>query len=259
MLMILKDSVTLGALGFTIACLIRIIELKDRSIFNLVILTASIFVIYKVKIYILICLFPAVFLWVYLRNLQRIKSIVARVLVAPFFLIVFGTTAFYSTQVVSEESTRYSLENIPQWSMITAYDIGFWTGKDAGSGYSLGELDGTWQTMISLAPAAINVSLFRPYLWEVTSIFMLLTALESIVLLFLFLRAITLKFRASIRTIFRPMVAFFLTYSLVFAFAIGASTFNFGTLARYRIPILPFFGVVLVITNTNSKRKEEHA
>lgn len=256
---ILKDSVTLGALGFVLAGLIRFIEMKDRSVINLIMLSISIFIIYKIKVYILICLFPAIFLWIYLRNLQRIKSTIARFLIAPIFLIIFGTTAFFSTQAISEESTRYSLESIPQWSMITAYDIGFWTGKDAGSGYSLGELDGTWQTMISLAPAAINVSLFRPYIWEINSVFMLLTALESLALLFLLLRAITFKLRNTSRNIFRPIIAFFLTYSLVFAFAIGVSTFNFGTLARYRIPILPFFGVVLVIANSNSLRKEKHA
>lgn len=253
---ILKDSITLGALGLVIASLIRLIELKNRSLYNLLALVLASFVIYKIKVYVLICLFPAVFLWIYLKNMQRIRSVATRVLIAPVFLIVFGATAFLSTQAISEENSRYSLENIPQLSMITAYDIGFWTGKDAGSGYTLGELDGTWQTMISLAPAAINVSLFRPYVWEVSSLFMLLTALESLILFVLTIRAVIFRFQKLRRVIFRPIVAFFVTYSLAFAFAVGVSTFNFGTLARYRIPILPFFGVVLVIANTNSIRQE---
>ena len=256
---ILKDSITLGALGWTVACLIRLIETKDRNLSNLIILSLSIFVIYKIKIYVLICLFPAVFIWIYFRNIQLIKSLVLRLLIAPVLLVLFGTTAFFSTKTISDGHSRYSLENIPQWSMITAHDIGFWTGKDAGSGYSLGELDGTWQTMISLAPAAINVSLFRPYLWEVSSFFMLLTSLESFALLLLLLRGIFIKFRTVKKIILRPLVLFFVVYSLAFAFAVGVSTFNFGTLARYRILILPFFGSVLAIVNTDSKRQEKNA
>ena len=81
---------------------------------------------------------------------------------------------------------------------ITAYDIGYYTGRDAGSGYSLGELDGTFGSMIRLSPQAINVSLFRPYLWEVKNPLMLLSALESFLLLSLCLYIIVKKNVASV-------------------------------------------------------------
>src|SRR5690606_35076418 len=42
-----------------------------------------------------------------------------------------------------------------------------------------------------------------------------------------------------------PLVMFFLIFTIIFSFAIGVSTFNFGTLARYRIPMLPLFVFVL--------------
>ena len=36
-------------------------------------------------------------------------------------------------------------------------------------------------------------------------------------------------------------------FSLFFAFAVGISTSNFGSLVRYRIPLLPFYVSSLVI------------
>jgi hypothetical protein len=40
-----------------------------------------------------------------------------------------------------------------------------------------------------------------------------------------------------------------LVFSIVFAFAIGISTFNFGSLVRYKIPIYPFFLSMLFVLN----------
>jgi hypothetical protein len=42
-------------------------------------------------------------------------------------------------------------------------------------------------------------------------------------------------------------VVFSLIFSLIFAFAVGASSGNFGALSRYKIPCLPFYGAVLAI------------
>jgi len=51
-----------------------------------------------------------------------------------------------------------------------------------------------------------------------------------------------------------PNVLFALIFSISFAFAVGVSTFNFGTLARYKIPLLPFFLVALILILHHSKR-----
>ena len=60
--------------------------------------------------------------------------------------------AFLLAREVGETSDRYRLDKIAETAQVTAYDIRYWTGKDAGSGYSLGELDGTYWSMIKLAP-----------------------------------------------------------------------------------------------------------
>ena len=150
------------------------------------------------------------------------------------------------------------MENIAKTAKITAYDIRFQTGRDAGSGYTLGELDGSLSSMFRLTPQAINVSLFRPYLWEVNNPLMLLSALESLVFLILSLILI-FKYRLGVLKSFRnPDVSFSFIFSVILAFAVGVSSFNFGTLVRYKIPLLPFYSVALIlIYYENKPRKEE--
>ena len=123
-----------------------------------------------------------------------------------------------------------------------------------GSGYTLGELDGTWQSMVKLAPQAINISLFRPYLWEVTNPLMLLSALEGLVLFLLTLQVIWRVRWKTISYLQKPDILFCLVFAFVFAFAVGVSTFNFGTLSRYKIPMMPYFLLALGIIGAYWKR-----
>ena len=55
-----------------------------------------------------------------------------------------------------------------------------------------------------------------------------------------------------------PSVQFFLIFTIIFAFAVGISSYNFGALSRYRIPCLPFYILALVLIyyehNPYSKR-----
>ena len=58
-----------------------------------------------------------------------------------------------------------------------------------------------------------------------------------------------------------PYLVFALVFSLGFAFAVGISTWNFGTLVRYKLPLMPIFGSMLVILyyktqNTKTTKSE---
>jgi hypothetical protein len=55
-----------------------------------------------------------------------------------------------------------------------------------------------------------------------------------------------------------PLLTFSLIFSLFFAFSVGISTSNFGSLVRYRIPVLPFFIASLYMMEYYFRtRKEE--
>lgn len=245
---ILKDTVTLGAAGFLVYSFVNIVFERRRLLLSCIMLLLSVWVIYEVKLYILLCLLPSLIFWFFIYKIGQVPSVVARVLIAPFLLSIGLGLGYFVALKAGEDSNRYSIDNIAKTAQVTAYDIRFWTGKDAGSGYYLGELDGSFGSMLKLAPQAVNVSLFRPYIWEVNNPLMLLSALEAIGLLLLtlwvFLRN---PFKLAVASLSKPSVLFCLSFSLVFAFGVGVSTYNFGTLSRYRIVLVPFYVIALFL------------
>jgi hypothetical protein len=191
-----------------------------------------------------------------MKNLTRIRSVTLRIVVFPILILVLLFASYFSVLKIGENDKRYAVSKIAETAQITANDIRYWTGKDAGSGYSLGALDGSFASMMRLGPAAINVALFRPYLWEVSNPLMLASSLESLIFLVVVV-LILFSGNASIKSLFRNSnITFTLLFSIVFAFAVGVSTFNFGTLARYKIPLLPFLAVALVLIWDDGRQKK---
>ena len=244
---ILKDSITLGALCWMIYGYLNIIESRRFNPLYIFIVLLSSYLIYSIKIYILICVLPALFVWFYWKNIVRIKSVIIKIIIAPVLLVVFVVAGFASMQQVSESSDRYSLDQIAERAAITSYDIRYgWGARTGGDGgYDLGELDGSWGSMIRLLPQAIVVSLFRPFLWEVKNPMMLLSSLEGLLVLIWSVQIFRNgKWRILLTD---PFLIFCLIFSMLFAFAVGVSTYNFGTLMRYKIPLMPFYFTMLVV------------
>jgi hypothetical protein len=256
---VLKDTITLSALGLLTFSIYKVLIEKDLTIINIFILLVSAWIIIKVKMYIILCFLPAAFFWVYAKRLFNTGSFVTRIVLAPLLIPLVVVSAYFGVSKISEADDRYALNNIAETAKVTAYDIHYWSGRDAGSGYSLGELDGSFLGMLTLAPKAINVSLFRPYLWEVRNPLMLLSALESLCFLTLTIFLLLRYPVAFLRAFNDPNILFCFVFSLVFAFGVGVSTFNFGTLARYKIPLLPFYslGLVLMVNKINLTNQED--
>lgn len=242
---ILKDTVTLGAIGWMTWVLVRWIEFKKKGLLEIVMFLFSFYLMYTIKKYILICFIPTIFIWLFFKNIQKIKNAALKVIMVPILLFVFLIGGYGTLVQISSNDSKYSLDNVAERARITAYDIRYGWGATAGGqgGYDIGIPDGTFAGMLKLFPAAVNVSLFRPYLWEVKNPLMLLSAIESLVvavLFFQFIRKKGWKYLAS-----DPFLIFCLSFSVLFAFAVGVSTFNFGSLMRYKIPLMPFLLLVL--------------
>lgn len=251
---LLKDTLTLGSVGIATYALHRLFIQRRFEITSLVLSGLAFGALYQVKLYILLVYLPSAIVWIFLENLERIRSGIVKIMMFPIVLSMAIGIGYFAMLKASEDNAKYSVNAIAKTAQITAYDIRYYTGKDAGSGYSLGELDGTFSSMISLAPQAINVSLFRPYIWEVNNPLMLLSAVESLIFLVFTLYVIVTSNIRLLRSISQPNVLFSLMFSLTFAFAVGVSTYNFGTLVRYKIPMMPFFALALILTMDYSKR-----
>lgn len=256
---IFKDTLTLSALGIATFFIYRIVIERKYVISSVIIIILSFWLIYSIKKYILLSFLPAVILWITARGMVKIKSLVLKLMIVPVMIVISLGFAYLTIQKVAEDDPRYNLAKLAETARTTAYDIRYWTGKDAGSGYSLGELDGSFGSMIRLAPKAINVSLFRPYLWEARNPFMLLSAFEGMLLLALTLYVVFHSGRKIFKYMQHPEVIFCLVFALVFAFAVGVSTYNFGTLSRYKIPMIPFYLTGIGLIYFYSKRDKKLA
>ena len=250
---ILKDTITLGAIGWLTWSAFNILEYKRFGSKYIIAGLAAMYVIFSIKIYILACFVPTVFVWAYLLRVKGVKNPLIKVAIAPILLVLFGVLGYVSLNQITEGNSKYSIDTIAQQAAITAYDIRYgWGARTGGDGgYDLGVLDGSWQSMFRLFPQAVNVSLFRPYLWEAKNPLMLLSALEALITLFV---TFGLFLKGRITYIFQdPFLLFCLIFAVLFGFAVGVSTYNFGTLMRYKIPTMVFYFIPIMITYSRKK------
>jgi hypothetical protein len=254
---ILKDTIVMACLGVITYAVKKIFIDKRPSVMAIITALVGAILIFAVKKYVLLCYIPAVLVWIYAINLRKIPSIMIRIMLLPIILILSVASGYYVVRKISEDDPRYALDKISKTAKITAYDIRYVSGKDAGSGYALGELDGSFGSMIALFPQAVNVSLFRPYPWESTNVLMILSSIEATLLLTITLALFFTRPTRFMRSLSNPTIIFCLVFSITFAFAVGVSTFNFGTLTRYRIPLLPFYLLALVLLADGSKREKK--
>lgn len=255
---ILKDTVTLGALGWATWALVRIFFERKGLLLSGFILLVSLYTIYAIKIYIVLCFLPAALLWIFLSYSSRIPSPALRWMIAPFIIGISATIGYYSVLKVGEDNNRYSLDRVSETAEITARYLAYVGEQQGGSVYTLGDYDFSPSGMLRKFPLAVNVTLFRPYLWEAYNPVMLLSALESFGTLLLTLFVI---YKAGIVQAFRlivsnPIILFCLLFAVAFSFAVGISTYNFGSLVRYKIPMFPFYlsGLFILWFHANEQR-----
>jgi len=189
-------------------------------------------------------------MWLLFSYTQKIKNSASRLFVKLVFAsILIGGTLFFMRSF-GDQLGKYSLENVIATSSVTRGWISYASSRDEeASAYSLGDFSPTVGGMISKFPMAVNVTLFRPYIWEARKIIVALSAIEALVFLFLTLKILFTLGPAKIwKTVGNDAtIQFCLIFSIIFAFAVGISSYNFGALSRYKIPCLPFYALSLVL------------
>lgn len=245
---LLKDSVVIGAIGWLIYGFSNLFIFNQKFFKSFFHILVSSFLIFMLKSYLIYLLYPAFFIWVQSNIKAKINSTFIRNLISPLLILsMVGAMTFILTSF-SQRAGKYSLDN---WQS-TLKGFHSWHGHLAEtrdqSGYSLGEMEYTITGVLSKAPAAINVTFFRPYPWEIRNIATLLGALEAIFFL-VFTVLVLIRRRLQIFTyIFQNKeVLFLLSFALPFAFIVGLSSYNYGALSRYKIPAELFYLIALVI------------
>ncbi len=255
---ILKDPLCTGLLGWMTYSIYNVLYKKHKIIANSIVAFLSAYFIGIIKSYILVSYLPFFILYLVLSNFKLIERPFLKV-VAFVALLFFGTLGFFVvSDKLQQELGNLALDKLAE--TVQMQQTNFINMADqAESSFSLGvEFDGTNSSLIRMAPAAIVATFYRPFIWESKKISTLLSSLESLTLmlftLYAFFRAGPVIFVTSL--VRNPMVMFCFFFSVLFALFVGATTLNFGTLVRYKIPCMPFYVIALVLIMEIAKKRK---
>jgi hypothetical protein len=253
---ILKDPVCMGMLGFMTYALYKA-SLKREAIFkNILVAIVSATIVGILKPYILFAYLPFFIIFIVLFSFKIIKKRATKlVLVCSLFLLAFAGSTILADRLKEElgdlalDKLNESVKNT-QGSFINMADL-------AASSFSLGvDFDGSTTSFLKMAPAAITATLYRPYLWESKKISTLLSSLESLAMM-LFTLYVFVKIGPFVLLggiIKDPMIFYCFSFAILFAIFVGATTLNFGTLVRYKIPCLPFYIISFILLLERGKK-----
>ncbi len=255
---ILKDPVCIYALGLCVTGLFTIVKGRLKLI-NLVQLLIGSIILLVIKDYIFYIFLSAVlvsFLIMYKSRHPIIKIAFRLLTILGLVMFIFwaNKNIEFLGNLMYTNFTKSAL-NI-QNAQTAQIDEG-------ASGYVLTGINdfsawGVFKTYLQ----SLNVALFRPYIWEVRNPLMLLNALESFTVLlfsiYLLIKTKLIGFFAF--AVQKPVLLFALIFSLLLAPLVGFVSFNFGTLLRYKIPMVPFFYtyLFLLFIHTKANKNQGH-
>lgn len=160
------------------------------------------------------------------------------VVLASLIIVVY----FQFNELFGEFSATKFIETAEVISMDMMNNAGY-TGKR----YDLGITDFSAINMIAAIPAAIGATLFRPFIWEADSVFMLFNGIENIfILYFCFRMFFFLTKKGSFSELRKnDFYLFAFIFVLVLGYFVGLTSVLFGVLVRMKAPILPFFVLLI--------------
>lgn len=244
---LIKDSICIGGIGFIIHYLYTLFVKKEFSIMSIIWLVAVVYIVAVIKSYIIIALALGVSVFIFYNFLKPFKNIVLRAFIIVGFILVMLVITFITNftdqlKLLAEESM------VQVDSFKRNYEAVQNEDERSRATLELNETNLSLAGMITHSPVAIFTCLFRPFIWESQKIFILLSAFESLLLLAgTVYIIIKLRFFGFFRAIFdNPFVLISFLIAVFLALIIGFTTYNFGTMARYKIILLPFYLFSLV-------------
>lgn len=245
----LKDTLMIGVLGYLVWSYYQLFIKGRMKIYNIIVFVLSIFFMLILKAYVVISLLPCFIIWSLMHKVVRTgnRAILKFAVPGAFVLVGLGGLGLLEF-TASKLDDRFA----PQQLIKIAKGQQQYVGERApenNAPYELGDYDTSVFGVLTKVPSAINVTLFRPYPWEVNKIIMLPSMIEALIALLLTIFVfIKVGFIRTIQNVFlEPNILFCLIFTMIFAFGVGFIACNFGTLARYKIACLPFYFMALFI------------
>lgn len=246
---VLKESVAIAGIGYLV---LGISKLRTGSLLTagaMLAVGGTLVALFKAYILFALVLGAGAFLYVRWSGGSALAA-------KPGYLALGGAVAIGGVVGLGQLFPEFSLDNFAEQA---AYYQEVGQVVSGGSTYSLGDpTKTTLAGQLTFAPFALLSSLFRPFLFEARNAQMLANALETTVILALTIMIFVRRRPRKIwDTVSRsPMLTLCLVFVVTFAVAVGLTTTNLGTLSRYRMPLVPFLCVMLVVLRKPAPRSE---
>jgi hypothetical protein len=257
---ILKDSICIAAIGWITYSLYQIFIRRAELIKSIVLTLVFGYLLWVIKPYILISYVPFFILYLVLKNVSFLNNKAVKLILAPALII--GCIVAFSQILTNlqEEMGQYAVGSLTKnvKNMNIAYEN---QSNENSSMFTYGtEFDGSISGLVKMAPIFIGTTFFRPFIWESRKVSTLLSSLEGLALMFF---TISVFYKAGIKTVFQtltknPLAMYCFLFAIIFALFVGATTLNFGSLCRYKIPCMPFYVIAIFLIQDAGIQKKNN-
>jgi hypothetical protein len=242
---IVKESIAMTALCFLISGVVTLSS--RRLIVGALQLAPAITALSLIRPFALLALAIAGAAWFYARRSIRQRG---ELTIRPFYLLILGLATMFTVAMFGELFPQFALETMAD-QLASRQEI--WELTVGGSGVRIVDApERSLAGQLSYAPIALFSAVFRPVIFEVKNVMMLVNALETTALTWLFASSILQsgqgRWWKAVTT--SPLAVFCVVFVCVFGIGVGLATANLGSLSRYRMPILPFFSLTTLIASS---------
>jgi hypothetical protein len=239
---IVKESIAMTALCLLLSGASAVAA--RRFVAGILRLVPSVVALALVRPFAILCLAAAGAAWFYAR-----RSVIRRgkLTVRPGYLVLSGVLTAASVVVFGELFPQFALESMAD-QLASRQET--WELTAGGSAYQIVDApERSLAGQLAYAPVALLSAVFRPVIFEVKNIMMLVNAIETTALTWLFVRSIVqggaVRWWRAVSS--SPLAVFCGVFVIVFGVGVGLATANLGSLSRYRMPLLPFFALFAMV------------
>ncbi len=248
-----KDVFVVSAFYWLLADLFPIVTGKKRMTFlSLLWIGFMLFILYHLRSFMIVALALPLFIALMLRLTKRISNnqkqfLVFRILIAGF--VIFSLLAFLQFSNFTK-----MIETNPYLQEVAVIQKDFAQNKNyTGTRYDLGITEYNAWGLLKAAPMSVFTSFYRPLPWEADSAFLLISAVENMVLLILTIRFFFFSGNFSKHFKFirsQEFLVFAILFSSTLGFLVGFTSGLFNVLVRFKAP---FVGLLLIFLASSQK------
>lgn len=241
---LLKDPLCIFSLGIL---LYSVFVNKGSLIRRIILIFIGVYFLFLIKPYIIYSFavaYTGSLIINYFRRINILGKFAAIIIFAGLFAVSFSA--------VTEAITGGFTDIIAQSeTFLNSYT----QTAETGDATILPSFDPTPFGFLKLSMQGLVTVYMRPFPWEIRKILYLFLILENLLLYYILFKTVKTG-PVTFRHNYRVLTSFCLIFVIFIGVVIGVTSFNLGTIARYRVPALPFlFAGIFAWKLSRRKRK----